>query len=84
MAASLSAGHADASLIQVASRSALGANLDINWSVFGPAGTVLSCHCQETVGGVAVGINSSSGEVDRFDEGLDYTGNFAKGDALIS
>jgi hypothetical protein len=42
--------------------------------VFGSAGTVLSCHCQETVSGVTVGIN----------EGFDYTGNFAKGDALIS
>jgi hypothetical protein len=83
-AASVPVHHADATLIQVGSRNALSANLDINWSIFGPAGTVLSCFCSTSVDGLTVGINSSSGTVDRFDEGVDYTGNFAKGDALIS
>lgn len=84
LAASLPGYHATAGLIQVANRGALGANLDINWSVFGPPGSVLSCFCGKTVGGLSFGINSSSGTVDRFNEGVDYIGNFARGDALIS
>lgn len=84
LAVSLPVHRADAGLTQVSSRSALNANLEIDWNAFGPAGTVLSCFCSTTVGGLTVGINGSSGEVDRFDEGTDYTGNFAKGDALIS
>ncbi len=84
VALSLPLHHADASLIQVSSRAALNANLEINWSIFGPAGATLSCFCSATTGGLTVGINGTSGEVDRADEGTDYTGNFAKGDALIS
>jgi len=77
-------GPANAGLIQVGTRAAIGADLTVNWGLFGPAGTVLSCFCSQTAGPIDVHINGSSGELDRFDEGTDYTGNFAKGDQLLS
>ncbi len=78
-------GTSHATLIQVASRSALGANIEINWSIFGSAGTTLSCFCSAQTGGLTVSVNSSSGTVNRFDEGVPpYKGNFAPGDALVS
>jgi hypothetical protein len=75
---------ANATLVQASSRAALGSNLTINWGVFGPAGTTLSCACDKVVGPLDVHINGSSGELDRFDEGTDCTGNFAVGDQLLS
>jgi len=75
---------AHAALIQVGSRAAVGANLTVNWGVFGPAGTALSCFCSAPVGPIDVHINGSSGTLNRFDEGTDYTGNFAIGDQLLS
>jgi hypothetical protein len=56
----------------------------VNWGVFGAAGTTLSCFCTAPAGPINVDINSSSGELNRFDEGTDYTGNFALGDQLLS
>jgi PEP-CTERM motif len=77
-------GPANAGIIQVTSRAAVGSDLTVNWGVFGPAGTGLSCYCSEPVGPIVVDINGSSGELNRFDEGSDYTGNFAIGDQLLS
>lgn len=85
LASVLTIGTSHATLIQVASRSALGANLEINWNIFGPAGTSLSCFCSAQTGGFTVSLNSSSGTVNRSDEGVPpYKGNFALGDALVS
>jgi len=85
LASVLTIGTSHATLIQVASRGALGANLQINWSVFGPANATLSCFCSAQTGGFTVSVNSSSGTVDRFNEGVPpYQGNFALGDALVS
>jgi hypothetical protein len=75
---------ANATLIQANSRAALGANLTINWGLFGPAGTNLSCYCNAPAGPIDVHVNGSSGTLNRFDEGTDYTGNFAVGDQLLS
>jgi len=75
---------ANAALIQVGSRAAVGADLTVNWGIFGPAGTALSCFCSQSAGPIDVHINGSSGELNRFDEGTDYTGNFAIGDKLLS
>jgi hypothetical protein len=83
-AAMLTPRQAEAALVQVGSRAALGSNLAIDWSAFGPAGTNLSCFCEASVGPLGVHINSSSGLLNRYDEGTDYTGNFALGDALLS
>lgn len=84
VAAGLSTNPAAATLVQVGSRGALNANLDINWSIFGASGAVLSCFCSQPVGGLIVGLNSSSGEVDRVNGSTPaYHGNFASGDPLV-
>ena len=74
---------ARATLIQVSSRTALNSNLTIDWSTFGSAGTTLFCFCSAPVGPLTVGINGSSGTLNRAEEGLDYTGNFAPGAQLL-
>jgi hypothetical protein len=79
----LSINTANATLIQVGSEAALGANLTIGWSSFGAPGTQLQCFCSAPVGPLTVGINGSSGLLDRAQEGLDYTGNFAVGAQLL-
>ena len=79
----LSMHPALATLSQVSSRAALGANLIVNWNTFGPAGSVLSCYCSESEGPISVAINASSGNLWRVDEGVDYTGNFAPGASLL-
>jgi hypothetical protein len=85
LASVLTVGTARATLMQVGSRNDLGANLEVNWSIFGPAGTALQCFCSAQAGGLTVSVNSSSGTVDRFNEGVPpYKGNFAIGDALVS
>jgi hypothetical protein len=81
--AALGLHGAQAALIQVGSAAALDANLTIDWSVFGPPGTSLSCFCSAPVGPLTVGINGSSGTLNRAQEGLDYTGNFAPGAQLL-
>ena len=81
--AALGLQGAQAALIQVGSAAALNANLTIDWSVFGPPGATLFCFCSAPVGPLTVGINGSSGTLNRAQEGLDYTGNFAPGAQLL-
>ena len=75
---------ASATIIQVASRAALSANLTIDWSAFGAPGTGLSTPLSRTVGSEIVTVSSSQGALSRHQEGFDFTGNFAIGDQLLS
>lgn len=74
---------ASATLVQVSSRAALNADVAVSWGAFGPSGTSLQCFCSTPVGPLTVGINGTSGLLDRADEGANYTGNFAVGNALL-
>jgi len=63
---------------------ALGPITSVDWSVFGPFGTVISTPDSRTVGGVTVQVGSSQGALDRHDEAVDYTGDFSRGDHLLT
>ena len=82
--AGLGVSSTSATLTQVGSSAALGSNLVIDWSAFGPAGTNLSCFCSTPVGPLTVGINGSSGLLNRVNEGTNYVGNFTIGNALLA
>ena len=78
---------ANAGLIVVNSRSAfdaLGSVVQVDWSVFGPTGTVISTPDSRTVGPITVGVASSEGVLARNDEGNTYLGDFAIGDHLLT
>jgi hypothetical protein len=78
-------GTARATLFQVPDRSPFAFGLDIDWSIFGPAGTVLSCFCSAETDGFTVSVNGTAGTIDRDNEGVPpYQGNFAVGDALVA
>ena len=77
---------ANAAFIQYGSRTtfdALGPYVGVDWSAFGADGAVISTPDSRTVGGVTVGVSSSQGIVERYNEGSSFTGNFAVGDRLI-
>ncbi len=75
-------GHA--ALIPVASRSALGSNLTVPWTAFGPPGSTLSVFQQATVGPEQVGINSSSGLLYVRQQGAGFNGDFSPGAVLLT
>jgi hypothetical protein len=78
---------AEAGIVQYSSRAtfdALGPYVGVDWSVFGPAGTIISTPDSRVVGGITVGVSSSQGELARHDEGTDFTGIFAIGDHLLT
>src|SRR5436190_5421550 len=77
---------AHAAFVQYGNRAtfdALGPFVGVDWSVFGPDGTVISTPDSRTVGGIKVGVASSQGVLKRYDEGASFTGNFAVGDHLL-
>ena len=77
---------AQAAFVQYGNRAtfdALGPHVAVDWSVFGPDGTVISTPDSRTVGGITVGVASSQGVLKRYDEGTSFTGNFAVGDHLL-
>jgi hypothetical protein len=80
--AALSMGrHASASVVQVANRAALGGNLTIDWSAFPPPVVTPQ---GAPVGPMTVTVGSSQGQLGRHKQGVDYNGNFAAGDELLS
>jgi len=77
---------AHAAFIQYSSRAtfdALGPFVSVDWSAFGPDGTVISTPDSRTVSGVTIGVGSSQGALQRYNEGTSFTGNFALGDHLL-
>jgi len=77
---------ADAAFIQYGNRAtfdALGPFVGVDWSVFGPDGTLISTPDSRNVGGITAGGASSQGILKRYDEGTSFTGNFALGDHLL-
>jgi len=89
MAALLAAGlpvPAHAAFVQFNDRAtfdALGPFVGVDWGVFGPDGTVISTPDSRVVGGLTIGVGSSQGALQRYDEGTSFTGNFAVGDHLL-
>ena len=73
-----------ASVIPVSSRGALGGNLTVEWSLFGPTGSLIITPDTQNAGPLSVTVGSSEGELARHTEGVDFTGNFAPGDQLLS
>ena len=83
----VSAAPANASLVVYTSRAAfdaVSAHISIDWNVYGPAGTQISTPDFRTVGGLTFHVASSEGILYRHDEGVDYTGDFALGDHLVT
>jgi hypothetical protein len=81
----LAVGTARATLFQVSNRNPFALGLQIDWSIFGPAGTVLSCFCSAQTDGFTVSVNGTAGTIDRYNEGVPpYKGNFSVGDALVA
>lgn len=81
------AGSANASLAVYTSRAAfdaLGSHMSIDWGVYGPAGTLINTPEFRTVYGLTFHVASSQGILYRHDESIDYTGDFALGDHLIT
>jgi hypothetical protein len=76
---------AHATVTFVTSRAALGANDAVDWAQLGPAGSLVStpAFAQSTGGGVTVDASTPAGEVLRHDQGVDWVGNFAPGQALL-
>jgi hypothetical protein len=85
LAAIAVAAPAHATLTLVTSRAALGALDTVDWAQLGPAGAHLSTPqlAVSASGAVTVDVSSPPGEVFRHDQGVDWTGNFAPGAALI-
>ncbi len=80
-------GTAAASVVQYGSRAGfdtLGAFIPVDWGVFGPAGAVISTPDFRTVDGLTIGVGSSQGVLARHDEGIDFVGDFAPGDHLLT
>ncbi len=82
-AAGLSIIPAQASLIQVANRAALGTSLTVPWTVFGTVGTAVSVYDQAQVSTETVRINSSSGLLYVTQQGNGFNGDFATNDVLL-
>jgi hypothetical protein len=76
---------ADAAIIQVGSRAALGATATLDWSAFGPTGTDLSCACTVTAPGTGQQFfaNGTSGLLYLRTEGTNYTGGFTAGANVV-
>jgi hypothetical protein len=77
---------ADAAFVQYSNRAtfdALGPFVGVDWGVFGPDGTAISTPDSRTVGGIKVGVTSSQGVLQRYNEGTTFIGNFAVGDHLL-
>lgn len=72
---------ASASITQVSSRAALGANLFIDWSAFPPP---VVTPTSALIGGQMVTLGSSQGQLCRHTQGGDYFGGFAAGEQLLS
>jgi hypothetical protein len=75
------AGYADP--VQLYSRASLTSQV-IDWSSFGSPGTTISTPTSFAAGAETVTIGSSSGTALLRQQGTDFTGNFAPGDALLS
>jgi len=69
--------------MQLYDRSAL-TSQTIDWSSFGSAGTTLSTPVSMGFGAETVAIGSSAGIAELRQQGTDFAGNFAPGDALLS
>ena len=80
--AAASPGPAGAALIQVADRAALGADLRVDWGLFGPAGSVVNAPVEQAVPPISV-VARSSYVLARADEGTDYLGDFTRGDRML-
>jgi hypothetical protein len=77
---------ANAAFIQYGNRAtfdALGPSVAVDWGAFGADGQLISTPDSRTISGLTVGIGSSQGALQRYDEGSSYTGNFAVGDHLL-
>lgn len=80
------AAPADAAFIQYGNRAtfdALGPFVGVDWSIFGPDGTLINTPDSRNVGGITVGVSSSQGLLKRYNEGTSFIGNFALGDHLL-
>jgi len=55
----------------------------VNWGVYGPDGTIITTPDSRSVGGITIGLGSSQGELQRYNEGASFIGNFAVGDSLL-
>jgi hypothetical protein len=79
---------ANAALVEYTSRAAFDAAYSnrktIDWSVFGPAGTIISTPDQRMTNGIMVGVGSSQGVLARHDEGTDFTSDFLPGEHLLT
>jgi hypothetical protein len=81
---SLAGSFADATEILVTDRSALGADDSASWASLGSPGAHISTPAFVTSGaGVTIGVSTPAGEVFRHDQGVDWSGNFSPGAALV-
>ncbi len=70
--------------MQVTSRAALGGNLDIPWTSFGPVGTSVNVYQQQTVGSELVHVNSSAGTVFIKQQGNGFSGDFPNNTVVLT
>lgn len=80
-------GAANAGFVPYFSRAAFdaaGTVTSVDWGAFGPAGTGISTPDFRMFGALKVWVSSSQGELVRHDEGTDFTGDFARGDHLLT
>lgn len=75
---------ADAALLPISTRTALGADISVDWGVFGSSGALLNTPDQRTVPPVTVVASSSQGQLSRLDEGAGYRGGFTAGERLLT
>jgi hypothetical protein len=79
----LMAGVAHAGPVQLYNRSTL-TSQTIDWMNYGGPGTDLSTPVSMNFGAETVAIGSSAGIAELREQGVDFDGNFAKGDGLLS
>jgi hypothetical protein len=79
----LGAAGARAELIQLSDRTRLTGPV-LDWSAYGAPGQIVSTPVDQRFGAVTASVGSSAGIVEVRQQGLDFAGNFAAGDALLS
>lgn len=77
------AAPAFATLVQATSSALLAAEVQMDWSAFGPTRSVIHSPAQATVGGVTAAIDSTSGNLFVFQQGHQFRGDFAPGTSVL-
>ena len=84
LVALIAAAPAHAAVYQVNDRSGFAAPFVFDFSAFGNPGAIVSTQDTRTVNGVTITTQTSGGTFTLAREGVNYTGNFAPGDTLLT